>query len=73
MLLFFLFSLFGPGYVLISHEFILSRCSRAVLTWAQLVEGPLWCRGEGECERERLGQCICILPYVKHMCCSWAL
>ena len=26
-----------------------------------------------EQERERLGQYICILPYVKHMCCSPAL
>ena len=55
-----------PGYVLISHEFILSRCSRAVLSWAQLV-------GASSVERERIGQYICILPYIKRMSCSWAL
>ena len=38
------------------------RCSRAVLTWAQLAEGLFGVEGE----RERLGQYICILPYVKH-------
>ena len=71
MLLLFLFTLFSPGYVSISHEFILSRCSRAVLTCAQLAGGLLGV--EQERMRERLGQYICILPYVKHMCCNQAL
>ena len=71
MLLLFLFTLFGLEYVLISHEFILSRCSRAMLTWAQLAGGLFGV--ERERDRERLGQYICILPYVKHMCCSHAL
>ena len=45
----------------------------AVLTWVQLV-GGLFGVGEREKrERERLGQYICILPYVKHMSCSQAV
>ena len=57
-MLLFLFSLFSPGYVLVSHEFILCRCSRAVLTWAQLVGGSSVLERERERGGEREGRSV---------------
>ena len=65
MLLLFLFTLFGPGYVSISHGFILSRCSRAVLTWAQLAGGLFGV--ERDTERERATRSVHLLSAICEM------